>query len=74
MQGSSIKGSTACVEGQVPLPEDSELSKVIPQCSPEGFSRGLDTLEKQRNNRQCVPCAEVEGALRGDVSSQWAQH
>ena len=46
MQGSSITGSTACVEGQVPLPEDSELRKVIPQCSPERFSRDLDTLEK----------------------------
>ena len=66
MQGSSIKGSTACVEGQVALPEDSELSEVIPQCSPKRFSRGLDTLEKQRNKRQCVPCAEVEGVLHGE--------
>ena len=54
MQGSSITGSTACVEGQVPLPEDSELLKVIPQCSPERFSRGPDALEKQRNKRRCV--------------------
>ena len=73
MQGLSITGSTACLEGQVPLPEDSELSKVILQCSPERFSRGLDMLQKQRNKRQCVPCAEVEGGLLGDVSSQWAQ-
>ena len=66
MQGSSVRGSTACMEGQVALPEDSELSEVIPQCSPKRFSRGLDTLEKQRNKRQCVPCAEVEGVLHGE--------
>ena len=56
-----IRSSTTCTEGRVTLPEDSELRRVIPGCSPERFFRGPDTLEKQRNKRQCVPCTEVEG-------------
>ena len=43
-----------CVEGQGALTEDFELNKVILHCSPERFSKGQDTLEKQRETGESV--------------------